>query len=124
MSGPVDIAKTAWGDDLPDWVLVLAQVCANSSQNQVARHLDRSASLISAVLRRKYTGDMTAVEERVRGFYMNTVVQCPALGDMPTDQCQLWRKRYRDFSGHNSLRVMMRKACKTCPNNHSVTNDA
>ena len=67
MNGPVDIARDAWGDDLPDWVLALAQACALTSQNRVAEDLGRSASLVSTVLRKKYPGNMEAIEERVRG---------------------------------------------------------
>ena len=117
MSGPVIIAERAWGKDLPDWVLALANACAATSQNRVAQDLDRSASLVSNVLRRKYPGDMAAIEERVRGVYMRAVVQCPVLGDLPTDRCQMWRKRSRRLEGHNTQRVQMFKACNRCPVN-------
>jgi hypothetical protein len=115
MSGPVHIAKTAWGDDLPDWVLALAEACAGSSQNRVAEELGRSASLVSNVLRRKYPGNMEAIEERVRGVYMATVIECPALGSLSTDQCQVWRGRARHLEGHNTRRVRMFRACRRCP---------
>ena len=115
MSNPVEVARMAWGPEVPDWVLALAQACAGTSQNRVARELDRSPSLVSNVLRGKYAGDMAAVEERVRGVYMSAIVSCPVLGDLSTDQCQLWRARAREFYGFNSHRVHMRKACKACP---------
>ena len=51
MSGPLDIARDAWGDALPDWVETLAIECGKSSQNKVAKRIDRSATLISRVLR-------------------------------------------------------------------------
>ena len=117
MSGPVAIAQAAWGNDLPDWVLALAEACAASSQNRVAQALDRSPSLVSNVLRRKYPGDMAAVEERVRGVYMHAVVACPVLGDLSTDQCQVWRRRSHTLHGHNTRRVQMFKACNRCPVN-------
>jgi hypothetical protein len=117
MSGPVSIAQAAWGEDLPDWVLALANACAASSQNRVALDLERSPSLVSNVLRRKYPGDMAAVEERVRGVYMHAVVACPVLGDLSTDQCQVWRKRSHSLQGHNTRRVQMFKACNRCPLN-------
>ncbi|MBM2032402.1 hypothetical protein JQW49_14265 [Sulfitobacter pseudonitzschiae] len=60
MSGPVEIAQKAWGDELPDWVLALAEACARTSQNRVAEDLGRSASLVSNVLRRKYGNNRTA----------------------------------------------------------------
>ena len=114
MSGPVIIAERAWGKDLPDWVLALANACAATSQNRVAQDLDRSASLVSNVLRRKYPGDMAAIEERVRGVFMATVISCPVLGDLPTDRCQVWRKRAERLEGHNTHRVRMYRACRKC----------
>lgn len=114
MSGPVYIAQTAWGDDMPDWVLALAKACADTSQNRVAEDLGRSASLVSNVLRRKYTGNMGAVEELVRGVFMETVIECPALGPLSTDQCQVWRTRAKHLQGHNTFRVRMYHACRRC----------
>lgn len=117
MMGPVEIARTAWGQDAPDWILTLAAACAETSQNQVAKRLDRSASLVSNVLRRKYTGDMDAVEQRVRGVLMRSVVECPQLGTIPAQVCQDWRARSRVFSGHNAQRAQMFRACRACPRN-------
>ena len=115
MSGPVYIAQSAWGEDLPDWVLALAKACAESSQNRVAEAIDRSPSLVSNVLRRKYPGNMAAIEELVRGVFMATVIDCPALGPLSTDQCQVWRSRARHLQGHNTRRVRMYRACRRCP---------
>jgi hypothetical protein len=117
MNGPLDIARAAWGPDMPDWIAELAAACAETSQNQVARRLDRSPSLVSNVLRRKYTGDMDAVEQRVRGVLMRSVVECPQLGTIPVQVCQDWRARSRRFSGHNAQRAQMFRACRNCPRN-------
>ncbi|WPY94702.1 hypothetical protein T8T21_00825 [Limimaricola variabilis] len=117
----VQTARSAWGADLPDWVLELAQECARTSQSRTAARLGRSGSLVSAVLRRKYEGNMAAVEELVRGALMRAVVDCPALGELPTNECQLWRKRSRAFSGHNALRVRMYRACTRCPLNKGAS---
>lgn len=117
MTGPVEIAREAWGDDMPDWILRLAEACTETSQNQVAKRLDRSASLVSNVLRRKYTGDMAAVEDRVRGLLMRSVVECPELGLMPSQACQDWRAKSRKFAATNALRARMFRACRSCPRN-------
>ena len=37
MSGPVAVARAAWGADIPDWVEALAEASAASSQSKVAR---------------------------------------------------------------------------------------
>jgi hypothetical protein len=115
--GPVTVARDAWGDSMPDWVLRLAQECEATSQSKVAGRLDRSSSLVSNVLRAKYPGDMTAVEDLVRGVLMSAKVACPMLGELPTHECRAWRQRTKSFSGHNALRVSMFRACTRCPRN-------
>lgn len=117
MSSPVDIARAAWGAEVPDWILRLAQECAASTQRRVAEQLGRSAGLISQVLRNKYPGDMASIEDAVRGAFMNATVDCPALGNLPTDECQAWRKKARSGVRTNALRVRMINACLKCPRN-------
>jgi hypothetical protein len=112
---PLDIARAAWGDALPDWVQLLAEECIRTSQNRVAKRLNRSASLVSAVLRAKYSGDMGAVEDVVRGVYMAQTVQCPVLGEISTADCRDWMAKSRSFSNENSERVRMFRACRACP---------
>ena len=96
-SSPLDIARAHWGDPLPDWVETLARECAATTQREVGERLNRSASLVSRVLRRSYPGDLSAVEDAVRGAFMGDAVDCPALGWIPTDECQTWRKRSARF---------------------------
>lgn len=115
MSNPITIARDAWGEALPDWVLRLAEECAASSQNKVAGQMNRSASLVSAVLRAKYLGDMQAVEEIVRGLFFATTIRCPALGEISTATCRDWMRAAASFSNVNSERVRMYRACRTCP---------
>ncbi|NEX47631.1 hypothetical protein [Pseudotabrizicola algicola] len=115
MSGPLDTARAAWGDGLPDWVEGLAIECGKASQAKVAKALGRSASLVSAVLANKYGGDLVAVEERYRGVYGRAVVACPALGNMPTNECQDWRAKAKRFQTGNPLRSRMFRACQRCP---------
>ncbi|MGZ9811259.1 hypothetical protein ACXN5S_12425 [Pseudoroseicyclus sp. H15] len=115
MSAALQKAREAWGAELPDWVVSLAEACAASSQNKVAARVGYSGAVISGVLSRRYRGDMSAVEERVRGALMRAVVDCPALGELPTNECADWRKKARQFSGHNSQRVRMYRACHGCP---------
>lgn len=117
MSGPVETARAAWGDDLPEWVAAMARECAATSQNKVAARLGRSASLVSLVLRAKYPGDLRAVEELFRGAFMAETVNCPALGALPLHECRGWRAKARVFANSNSLRVRMYRACHSCPRN-------
>ncbi len=56
-ASPVEIARGLWGDSIPDWVIALAEECGRSSQGKVAKQMNRSAALVSNVLRNKYGGD-------------------------------------------------------------------
>lgn len=111
----VEIVRESWGNGVPDWVEVLAKACDRSSQNAVAKQLDRSAALVSHVLRARYTGNMAAVEEIVRGALMAETVPCPVLGDIGKQVCAGWRKRARSFSSTNSQTITMYRACHGCP---------
>lgn len=108
-------AKTAWKDAMPDWVAALATACDNSSQNKVARKLERSPALVSTVLSNSYKGDMSAVEDLVRGVFMAGTLACPVFGDIGLQQCRKWRGRARSFQNVNSQYVQMYKACNRCP---------
>lgn len=108
-------AEEAWGSAMPDWVKVLVDECDRASQSKVAKRMNRSASLVSYVLRNKYTGDMQAVEEVVRGVFMASTATCPALGEISTAECRDWILKSRSFSNENSERVRMYRACRNCP---------
>ena len=115
MIGPVETAREHWGADMPDWVALLAAQCAESSQNKVAKRMNRSAALVSAVLRNRYEGDMSAVEEVVRGVFELATVACPAQGELQTNICRDWQLLARKFSNENSERSRMYRACNRCP---------
>lgn len=117
MSGPMARARAGWGDPLPDWIKALAEACAASSQSQLAKRLDRSAALVSNVLANTYTGDMPAIEDRVRKLLLAETVNCPALGPITADTCQTWRDRWKTPAPSNTLRVTMLRACSVCPRN-------
>lgn len=112
---PLDRARAAWGDPLPDWIAVLARECAATSQNRTAERLGYSAAVVSQVLARKYRGDMARVEDMVRGVWMAALVECPVLGPIPTHSCRQHRDNARHFAGHNAQRVRMFRACNRCP---------
>ncbi|MGP9791494.1 hypothetical protein [Roseinatronobacter sp. NSM] len=124
MSGPLEVARDAWGDALPDWVERLALQCAASSQNKVALRLDRSAALVSQVLRNKYPGDLARIEELFRGHFMAETVRCPELGALPLHECHGWMAKARRFQSSNSLRVRMYRACQRCPRFRKGDKDA
>lgn len=115
MSANLTKAVACWGDDIPDWVQALAKACDLTSQAQVARKLGRSSALVNQLLQKKYPGDLKAIQERIEGMFMNAVLSCPALGNIPAHECQNWREQAKQFANTNALRVRMYHACKTCP---------
>lgn len=117
MSSAVEIARVAWGADLPDWVLRLAQERDRTSQNRVAGRIGYSSAAVSNVIANKYNAPTGMIEERVRGVLMAQVMDCPALGEMPVHMCREWRKKSRKFASGNRQRVMMFRACMRCPVN-------
>lgn len=109
------LVEEAWGNPVPDWIRALALACGRTSQTKVAAQLDRSPAVVSTVLRRKYAGSYDRIEERVRGVIMNGRVECPALGQVPTHECQDWREKAKTFVPTNRHRADMFRACSRCP---------
>lgn len=112
---PLDIARGAWGDPLPDWIEVVARQCLDMPQAKVAARIGYSAGMISQLLRNRYKGNLAAIEDAARGAWMGATVDCPVNGSIPTDTCQDWQRKARDWLASNSHRVRMHKACSKCP---------
>ena len=108
-----------WGADAPDWVAVLAAECQRSSQTAVAKRLEVSLTMVNQTLRQKYPGDLSRIEDLVRGHYMAAVVDCPAKGQIAANVCRMWRDRSQHFVPVNHERVLMFRACAACPRNRS-----
>lgn len=113
--GPVETARAAWGDALPDWVEALALACSRTSQAAVARQLGRTGAVVSQVLRNSYPAKLDRIEERVRGVLMAFEVDCPGMGPIKTDVCQDWRAKATRFSYSSPTRRRMYRACHKCP---------
>ncbi len=112
-----DTACEFWGEAPPDWVAALALACDETSQNKVALKLERSATLVSNILRNRYPADTGLVEDLVRGHLMKETVACPALGEIGKQVCRKWRGKARHFENVNSQTVTMYRACNRCPIN-------
>lgn len=115
MSPQAEIVAQHWGPEAPDWILHLARICGERSQSSVAKAMGYTPAVVSGVLRGKYAGDMSAVEDRFRGAFMDAVVRCPAKGDLPLNICRKWREKTRHFIATNPDRVRMYRACMRCP---------
>lgn len=117
----VAVVRSTWGDDLPRWVMVLAERCTEERQAAVAKRLEVSASMISAVLANTYTakgGSTVGLEAKVRGAYMGETVACPVLGEIGTDRCL--DEIDQPFRATSAMRAQLFHACRKCPNNPQV----
>ena len=114
-------AEIAWGE-LPDWVIILAEACARSSQSAVAKRIGYSAATVSQILSNGYRGDVSRVEQMVRGALMSETVECPALGDIARNVCLGWQAK--PYAATSSHRVAMYRACRDgCPHSRLFKGD-
>ena len=94
----------------PDWVEALAAECARSSQRVIAFRIRYSPAVVSQVLKGTYKGDLSRVEEAVRGALMNKTVGCPVLGNLAADRCL--EIQAQPFAATNAQRVKLYRACR------------
>lgn len=115
-NGPnVNLAKArrAWGDAMPDWVLVFAEECDRTSVRATCDRLRYSPSVGSQILSKTYQGRFDKVEAAVRGAFLGSTVKCPVLGDLALDKCLYHQGR--KFASTNPTRVKLSRTCPTCP---------
>ena len=107
-------ARAAWGNELPDWVLMFADQCDRSSVRAVCDRIRYSHSVGSQILSKTYQGRLDKVEAAIRGGFMGATVQCPVLGELTLDKCLYHQGR--KFAPTNPVRVALSRACPACPN--------
>lgn len=98
----------------PDWLTVLREACAASTQAAVARRIDYSPTVVNQVLKGNYGGDMNAVQKAVEGALMGLTVECPVIGELPRNRCLEFQRR--GFAATNPLRVTLTRTCPQCSN--------
>jgi len=113
----VEVARAAWGEAAPEWVIVLAEACDRASQAKIARRLGYTGPVINQALRATYAGRMDKLEQKVRGELMREMVGCPVLGEISMKKCvdTQARAQARSYAPTNALRVELRRACRVCP---------
>lgn len=108
-----------WGDDAPEWLIVLAEACDRTSQNAVAKRLDYSGSVVSSVINRSYNGNLATVEQAVRGLLLAETLICPVLQKINKKDCLGHQKRARQRLATSSWRVAITRACRNgCIHSH------
>lgn len=112
----VEKAVEAWPALPPDWVLVLAEECDLTSQGKVGPRIGYTGgSVVSAIINNNYKGDMSLVEDAVRGALMSATVECPVDGQITLDKCIASQKR--KLLPTSNRRIRLYRACrKPCQN--------
>lgn len=106
-------ANAAWGDP-PAWIIALAEACTRTSQSVVAKQLNYSAATVSQLLSNAYRGDLSRLEDMVRGALLSETIDCPALGELPRNVCLEWQAK--PYAPTSSYRAQMYRACRdNCP---------
>lgn len=108
----VDIS--AWGEQPPQFIKLLANAVAESSRADVARRIRVSRSAVSTLLSNRYPSPSTRkIEQKVMAALGR--IDCPTLGDINYSRCQTLR--LRPFMSTNAQTIAQYKACANCPNN-------
>jgi DNA-binding transcriptional regulator YdaS (Cro superfamily) len=97
-----------------DWIDILDRECRRSSQKRAAERLGYSAAVVNQVLKGTYKGDLSAVEQAVRGALLDLKLNCPVCGDLPAQKCLEYQRL--PFAATNPQRVQLYRACRSgCP---------
>lgn len=99
---------------MSDFIDELKKACEDTSQVKVAKAIGYSAATVNLVLKGSYKGDLKAVEKAFKGAFKAETVSCPVLGEIPAHRCISIQRQ--PFAATNHQRVLLFKACKTCPN--------
>ena len=99
-----------------NWLEVLRDACAATSQAAVARQLEVSPSMVSQAIKGTYKGDLQRLQTRVEGVLQTQTVTCPALGALRKDRCQDYQDRDPKFACASPVTLRMYRACRSgCP---------
>lgn len=108
-------AQAAWGDDLPQWIILLARACDAGSQRAVADRLGKSGGYISRIVNRSYAGSYEEAETIVRATYGRDEVECPLFGAIPLSSCV--RNRRRKGPNRSQMHHLFAATCPDCIHN-------
>lgn len=103
-----------------DWIDALKAECDRTSQSAAGTKIGYSSAVVNQVLKGAYKGDLSRVEEAVRGALMGAMVDCPEIGEIPRNRCIEHQRRSGSFAATNPMRVRLAKACPSCKHNKEV----
>ena len=108
----INIVSQSWGEDVPHWIITLAEECDKTSQAKVAQKIGRSAALVNQVLKKTYKADLNAIQGRVETVF-GCAIDCPVLGLIDGDRCL--SEQEKPFRPYNHVMVSLYRACRKCP---------
>lgn len=101
-----------------DWMEELRKYRDTHGGKKAAEVIGYSSTVVSQVLSGKYTGDLSAVQQKVEGALLGLSVDCPVLGEIPRNRCLEYQRQ--GFAATNPMRVRLAQACPTCPHYKGV----
>lgn len=106
---------SAWGDEPPRWVQLLAAEVEASNRKRAAERIGMSRTAVSLALSNRYSSPSTAgIERRVLDALGG--IDCPAHGEtISTQQCRDYRER--PAPTHNPMAMRVWRTCQSCPHN-------
>lgn len=108
----IDIVSQSWGEDVPHWIITLAEECDKTSQAKVAQKIGRSPALVNQVLKKTYKADLNAIQGRVETVF-GCQIACPVLGLIDGDRCL--SEQDKPYRPYNHVMVSLYRACRKCP---------
>jgi predicted YcjX-like family ATPase len=111
----VAAAIDAWGQDLPEWIRMLADECDRTTQADVAERLKISGSYVNRLIHNRYGASHTEPEQMVLAIIGGRKIECPAFGPIPLTSCI--RNRRRTGPATNMLQRAFERHCPACPFN-------
>lgn len=117
MSQAAQVDLSAWGEQPPLFVTLLAREVEQSNRTKAGARIGMSRTAVTLVLQNRYPSPSTArIERRVLDALGR--IECVAIGEIVTaEQCQTYRERKAPT--HNPMAMQHWRACQHCPSNPS-----
>lgn len=115
MNHAARVDLSAWGEQPPLWVSLLAREVEQSNRTKAGERVGVSRTAVTLLLQNRYPSPST---ERMERRVMDVLgrIQCVALGEVITaKQCQTYRER--PAPTHNPHAMQHWRACQHCPQN-------
>lgn len=110
----MSIDISAWGQQPPEFIRVLANIVEKAGSNQAAAdQIGINRASVSTLLANKYPANTEKMKEKILTF--GTGKQCPILDQISAEECQ--KNREQKFISSNPQRVALYRACRQCKHN-------